>query len=84
MSVNLSHKINPFNYGSGGTVEVVMLECSKCDFTEKKRLPHATSDTVIMTKHFNGWKARGYRNQRRTLCPKCANDQRQATASEKP
>lgn len=71
--MSLSHMINPFNYTNAPHVEVVVLECTNCPRRVKKRLSHSTSDTEIMTRHFPGWKARGYRNQKRTLCPDCAN-----------
>lgn len=73
--MNMSHLINPYNYGNRETVEVITLECAACNERKTKRLHHATSNTEIMTKHFPGWKAKGYRNQKRTLCPSCANDE---------
>jgi hypothetical protein len=55
------------------TVEVVVLECVKCGKFKRERLAHSTSDKIIMTRYFKGWKAKGYGRQKKTLCPKCAN-----------
>jgi hypothetical protein len=70
--INLSNKINPFNYDNKPLVDVIVLDCVNCGCTKQVKLPHSTSNTTIMTKHFIGWKAEGYRNQKKTLCPDCA------------
>lgn len=82
--MNLSHVINPFLYDNTPPIEVIVLECTRCDRRGKKRLPHATTNTAIMTQHFKGWRAKGYRGQKHTLCPTCANTGSQTCAEDKP
>lgn len=70
--MNLSAKINPFIYSSN-TIEIIALECVKCNKEVKECVPHDLPNTVIMrdTFKFRGWTAKRVYGAKKTVCPKC-------------
>lgn len=68
MSDAHNYRINPSHYGIKR--EVVTLHCIQCGKMKTLPIPHSTPDAKIMT-YFKGWKAKGYKQQKETLCPLC-------------
>lgn len=54
-----------------GRRPTVVLECVSCGEIQTRWIPHEMPNTAIMVLHFPGWKAKGYRRQKETLCPDC-------------